>query len=300
MSKAVFARLKAFPGARAMRRLWRARSGIAAVEFAFIMPLMLVLYLGLAVLGQGLEISRKVQLASRTLADLTSQQLASSLTGAAASGNCTTHTTVPCLSNTDLMDIYAGAKLVMTPFDTSATVMSAAISEIIFDNVSTTDKRCCQARVAWSVGFGASPPVRSCGAAGLTPVANGINGVSSMPKGNYPGGQGDVLNNAQVLNGSTNNATDYYVIVADVTYAFKPGYDFKLFNWGGAGGTYTISQTTYMTPRNGASLAQPNTLVNGTQQTQAILWPKDATMTSGSVTISVSHNCIKGTDYYLP
>lgn len=280
--------------ARALRRFWRARAGIAAVEFAFIMPMMLVLYFGISLIGQGLEISRKAQQASRTLADLTAQQLPIVSSGT-ASASCSSHTAIPCVSNVELSDYYAAAQLVMTPFASGASVMSAAISEIVFDNVSKTDKRCCQARVVWSVGFGTSPPVRSCGVAGLTPVANGTNGASVMPYGNYPTGAGDVTHNNSVLNNSTSNTTDYYLIVADVTYKFQPGFDFKLFTWGGSGATYTIKHSTYMAPRFGSSLTQTNTLDSGSQQTQAILWSN-----SGATTATASNNCTAGTDYYLP
>jgi len=277
--------------ARALRRLRRARAGIAAVEFAFILPMMLVLYFGIALLGQGLEIGRKVQLASRTLADLATQQLPG-VNGGTANGGCSSHTAIPCLADADLVDFFAGAQLVLTPFPNGASVMSAAISEIVFDNVSKTDKRCCQARVVWSVGFGANPPLRRCGVAGLTPVANGTNGATVMPYGNYPGGAGDVTHNGAVS--ASNNTTDTYLIVADVTYAFQPGYNFKLFDWGGRGG-YTINQTTYMSPRSGATLTQTNTLDGGSQQTQAILWSKGT-----NAAITGSNYCTAGTDYYLP
>ncbi|MBB4197285.1 hypothetical protein CCR94_14730 [Rhodoblastus sphagnicola] len=246
------------------------------MEFAFILPMMLVLYFGLAVLGQGLEVGRKVQLASRTLADLTSQQLPSSATGAAADGNCPANSSTPCVSDGDLTDFYAGAQLVLTPFGT--TTLSATVSEVIFDNLTATNTSgCCKARVVWSAGFGASPTLRACGVAGLTAVANGTNGAAVMPRGNYPsGGEG-----AYVASG-TANTTDYYLIVADVTYQFQPGYDFKLFNWSGNanGGTgYTIAHTTYMTPRNGA--------------TTAIQWTR-------SGTVANYRNCTSGTDYYVP
>lgn len=279
---------------RALQRFWRARAGIAAVEFAFIMPMMLVLYFGISLLGQGLEISRKTQQASRTIADLTTQQLPSN-SGGTTSNGCLIHAAVPCVSNTELADFFAAAQLVMTPFPSGASVMSAAISEIVFDNVSTSDKRCCQARVVWSVGFGTNPPVRSCGVAGLTPVDNGTNGPTLMPLGNYPTAAGDVTHNNSVLNNSSSNTTDYYLIVADVTYKYQPGYDFKLFTWGGSGATYTIRQTTYMSPRSGNALAQTNTLDSGAQQTQAILWSN-----TGTSTATVTNNCAAGTDYYLP
>jgi Flp pilus assembly protein TadG len=269
------------PGLGLPRRFWRARAGIAAVEFAFILPMMLVLYFGLAVLGQGLEVGRKVQLASRTMADLTSQQFPSSATGATPTGNCSSYTSVPCVADADLNDFFAGAQLVMTPFATTA--LKATLSEVIFDNVSLTDTRCCQARVMWSVGFGTSPTLRSCGVTGLTPVSNGTNGAGSMPLGNYPGGQGDINTSAHVY-AAAGNTTDNYLIVADVTYSFQPGYDFKLFNWdnnANGGNGYTISQTTYMTPRNGA--------------TTAIKWSP-----GGVIATANYHNCTLGTDYFVP
>ncbi|SNB66072.1 Flp pilus assembly protein TadG [Rhodoblastus acidophilus] len=257
---------KGFGELRRLGAFARARAGVAAVEFAFILPLMLVLYFGLAVLGQGLEVGRKVQSASRTLADLTSQQLPST-------ANCT-----PCVVDADLTDFYAGAQLVLTPF--AATTLSATLSEVIFYNAtSSATSGCCKARVMWSVGFGASPTLRACGVAGLTAVANGVNGAGVMPVGNYPGG----AQGAAVAAG-TANSTAYYVIVADVTYQFKPGYDFKLFNWGSdahGGAGYTISQTTYMIPRYSA--------------TKPIKW------TPGGVISSANYrSCVSGVDYYAP
>jgi hypothetical protein len=63
-----------------------------------------------------------------------------------------------------------------------------------------------------------------------------------MPAGAYP---------PSVANG---NATDTYLIVADVTYAYSPGFGFQNNNWKSGTG-YVIAQTTYMSPRNGANAA---------------------------------------------
>jgi Flp pilus assembly protein TadG len=255
---------------RLLRRFQRARAGIAAVEFAFILPMMLVLYFGIVVLGQGLEVGRKVQTASHTLADLAAQTLPST----SGTGNCASVTTKPCLTDADLNDIFIGAQLVMTPFPTGASVLKATISEVIFDNLTkTATSGCCRARVMWSAGFGTSPTLRACGV--LTSSANGTNGAALMPVGNYPGGAGDPLNPSvppatYSVAAGTSNATDYYLIVADITYLFQPGYDFKLFNWGrnaNGGQGYTITQTTYMTPRYGA--ATP------------IVWNPDGTIAAG-------------------
>ena len=51
----------------------RDRSAIAAVEFAFILPLMLVSFFGAVNFSQGLAVSRKVTLTASTLTNLTSQ-----------------------------------------------------------------------------------------------------------------------------------------------------------------------------------------------------------------------------------
>jgi Flp pilus assembly protein TadG len=49
------------------------RSGLSAVEFAMLLPLMLTLYLGSVEISQGIAINRKVTLTARSLADLASQ-----------------------------------------------------------------------------------------------------------------------------------------------------------------------------------------------------------------------------------
>src|SRR6185437_3204427 len=53
--------------------LWRDRSGIAATEFAVIVPLMLVLFFGVVEFSTGVAVDRKVTLVARTLSDLVSQ-----------------------------------------------------------------------------------------------------------------------------------------------------------------------------------------------------------------------------------
>ena len=57
------------PGAVA--DLARDRRGLAAVEFALIVPLMLVLFYGTLEFSSGVAVDRKVTLVARTLSDLT-------------------------------------------------------------------------------------------------------------------------------------------------------------------------------------------------------------------------------------
>jgi Flp pilus assembly protein TadG len=66
-------------GPRSLRRLFRDWAadcrGIAATEFAFIVPLMLVLFFGTVEFCSAIAIDRKVSLTARTLSDLTSQSI---------------------------------------------------------------------------------------------------------------------------------------------------------------------------------------------------------------------------------
>ena len=51
----------------------RDKRGVSAVEFALILPLMLLLYFGAVELSQGIIVDRKVKMTARTVADLVSQ-----------------------------------------------------------------------------------------------------------------------------------------------------------------------------------------------------------------------------------
>jgi Flp pilus assembly protein TadG len=258
------------------RRMRRAETGIAAVEFALILPMLLALYFGCVVLAQGLDVGRKTQLLSRTLADITSQQLP----GQQAGGNCANYASNPCLNDSDFIGnagtggIFNSATQVLFPFWTS-TNTNMTISEIVFDNVGgngSNATECCQARVVWSIGSGPSPTLRACSTgssptttpySSLTPSANGTNGAGLMPMGVYPGGAGDVLTSNAPSTG-TGNTADTYVIVADVSVSYKPGFGFNPNNWSqspNGGNGYLIAQSTYMTPRNGA--ATPIVWANG-------------------------------------
>jgi len=55
---------------RLLQRFWRGRDGLAAVEFALVLPIAIAMLFGEFVLGEALSINRKVSIASRTIADL--------------------------------------------------------------------------------------------------------------------------------------------------------------------------------------------------------------------------------------
>jgi Flp pilus assembly protein TadG len=118
-----------------MQKMWlRARGLIgglvrdngasAAVEFAFIVPIMLALYFGVLEFSSGIAVDRKVTLVARTLSDLTSQS-----------------TTV---TDTDLTNFTATGKAIMTPYPT--TPLNSTVSELYVDPTTLT------AKVKWSKG----------------------------------------------------------------------------------------------------------------------------------------------------
>jgi Flp pilus assembly protein TadG len=109
------------------RRLIRDRDGIAAVEFAMILPVMLVLLFGTVEFSSGVEVDRKVNLAAHTLSDLISQ---SPTTG---------------ITDTELGFFFSAGASILQPY--SSTPLNQVISELYVDP--NTGK----AYVQWSKAF---------------------------------------------------------------------------------------------------------------------------------------------------
>ena len=130
--------------ARRAKDLSRDDRGVAATEFAMIVPLMLVMFFGTVEVSSGVAVDRKVTLIARTLSDLTSQS-----------------TTV---TDSDLTNFFAASNGIMTPY--SSTPTQATISQIYIDPSTL------QARVQWSKG---SAP-RSQGSNVTIPAALAVGG----------------------------------------------------------------------------------------------------------------------------
>ncbi len=112
---------------RSLRRFLRLRAlagdqrGIAAVEFALMLPFMLIVFAGVAEVGQAVAISRKVTITTRGVTDLTTQ-----------------YTSV---SSSDLATIIGAGNELIAPY--SAANLTITISEVQTDANSN-------ATIAWS------------------------------------------------------------------------------------------------------------------------------------------------------
>lgn len=81
-----------------LTRFLKDQQGAAALEFALVLPIMLVLYFGMSMATQALLVDRRVSYLASAVSDLTSQQAV--------------------LKQADIDDIYKVANQVMKPFPT--------------------------------------------------------------------------------------------------------------------------------------------------------------------------------------
>ena len=94
-----------------LRNLWRKRGGTASIEFAFALPAMLVMFMGVFELSQALIMYMKVIDVADTVSDLVSQQ--------------------STISTTDIDNYYTAGQLVMTPSAPGG--LQLAVASVIFD-----------------------------------------------------------------------------------------------------------------------------------------------------------------------
>jgi Flp pilus assembly protein TadG len=109
---------------RLIGRFIRDRRGNAAVEFSFIVPLMLTMFFGTVEFSSGVAVSRKVTLVARTMSDLVSQS--------------------STVTDTDLTNFTTTSKAIMTPY--GPTPLNTTVSELYIDPATLT------AKVKWSKG----------------------------------------------------------------------------------------------------------------------------------------------------
>ncbi|MBI3435087.1 MAG: pilus assembly protein [Proteobacteria bacterium] len=107
--------------ARRLRRFTGDERAISAVEFAMLLPVMLMLYLGGIEVSQAVSADRKMTLVARTVGDLVSQ--------------------VASVSNADMANILNATSAVATPFPSAN--LKVRVSSVTIDSTG-------KAMIAWS------------------------------------------------------------------------------------------------------------------------------------------------------
>jgi Flp pilus assembly protein TadG len=118
-----------------LRAFREASQGVAAVEFAIVLPVMVMMYLGMTELTFGINTDRKITLLARTLADLT--------------GRATT------VSSSDMDTIFAASTSVIAPYNSALAQM--VVSSIVVTDTGTKDaggNPIVQGTVCWSSAKG--------------------------------------------------------------------------------------------------------------------------------------------------
>jgi Flp pilus assembly protein TadG len=124
--------------------------GIAAVEFAVIVPIMLVMFFGVVEFSSAIAVYRKATLVARTLSDLTSQMKDS-------------------VADADLTSFGQTAKAILTPY--AATPLSASITELYVEPTTLV------AKVQWSKALA----IDSAGNVTLGASAHNVKDVVTIP-----------------------------------------------------------------------------------------------------------------------
>jgi Flp pilus assembly protein TadG len=163
--------------------------GAAAVEFAFILPTMLILFTGIWIYGTVVEINRKVTLTARNITDLVTQY--------------------ETLTTADMTTLMNSGSQVMAPFAlTNAAILVAEVT------VNSTG----QASIVWSESL--SGGTINDPAPGYTPgtvVVIPSNMVQSAASGQCP-----------TTAGATSPGTGSCVIWGSVTYTYTPSIGYQV------------------------------------------------------------------------
>lgn len=190
------------------------KRGVAAVEFAIIVPVMALLYLGVLEVSMGYQASRRVALVSRTLADLTAQ--------AEDKADPT-----PDITATEIADIHAASNWILAPFPISSQLRTT-ISSVVFKGTVASPT----AFVDWSVGV--EGVRRGCAQLSIVPSSSSAS-LTTIPQGVVTPGSTVIV---------ADISYDYKPLLSGSFRAIGAGSVSQI----------TIKQSSYMRPRNATKL----------------------------------------------
>lgn len=130
---------------RRVRAFLRARDGLAAVEFALISPLMILMFLGATELSSALDCNARVGRVAATTSDLVAQSAS--------------------VSTSDVTNIFTAANAVLFPYSSASARI--VVSSLVDDGTGGT-------KVAWSSAQNATP--RTVGSTVAVPAGLVIKG----------------------------------------------------------------------------------------------------------------------------
>lgn len=133
-----------------LRNLWRKRGGAASIEFAFVLPVMLVLFMGVFEVSQALIVYMKVIDVADTVSDLIAQQSK--------------------VQSSDVDNYYIAGQLVMTP--SAGAGLGLYVASVTFDPSTGVPS------VAWTATRGGATAMTNAAAAAA--AANGANGALGL------------------------------------------------------------------------------------------------------------------------
>ncbi len=146
-------------GWQLVRRFASAREAVAAIEFAILVPVMLIIFLGLVEVSNGLSASRRVELIARTVADVSGQY--------------------KTLKNTEVADIARSAGPILHPVEPTniqIRITSLGVNAALEVYVDWSETRDADGNlITWTK----SPQLASCDAYTLPPEQSALKNAKS-------------------------------------------------------------------------------------------------------------------------
>ena len=219
----------------------RSRRGIAATEFALLLPVLILLYAGSGELAQAAMTGRRLEDLSRTLVDLVAQQPTAGQTlSTPAPANATLQA--------DLQSILTAASALMSP--SSLTTLTMTVSAV--DITNNALGVCCVFKVRWS--YTQSGTLRPCNVY-LTPVpATQPPSPATVSQAMMPPLVGVPLQ------------SPVPILIADVSYQISGVFSSSWLSFP------VMQRTSYMLPRTTGQVIVAAPLQAGSNQSGAICY----------------------------